>query len=182
MKNKVLEKAIKRFLILASVGLVALLSAYYMGFILVLEHSMPRGLYRVTSGEVERGGIALINLPYKWSKFGLDRGYLHPSFSGESERRAIKQVVAIEGDEISISPAGIVVNGELLPHTQQQNSDSKGLAMPELILGKVILEKGEIIAISHQQENGFDSRYYGILHSANVHGNVVKVLTEKGSL
>lgn len=178
MKNKFLKKTLKRGLILSSVSLVVLLSAYFMGYILVFEHSMPRGLYRTTSGEVERGGIALIHLPYKWSQFGLERGYLHPSFSGESERRAIKRVVAIEGDEVSIAAEGIVVNGELLPYTQQQTVDSQGRAMPELNLKKVLLEKGEYVVISHQQENGFDSRYYGVIEQVNIHGKVMKIITE----
>ena len=44
------------------------------GWRINLEYSMPRGVYRSSSGEYRSGDLALVRLPGRWSDYVLRRG------------------------------------------------------------------------------------------------------------
>ena len=93
----------------------------------------------------------------------------------ERTRDALKYVCVISGDRVWITAEGIEVNGELLPHTAPMVKDSRGREMPALTLATT-LRPGEYLVRSNDEDRGFDSRYYGILHQENLIARMERVI------
>lgn len=148
-------------------GMVCLFSLafYFSGIFFIFESSMPMGVYKKSEGLPAAGDMALVKLSPKWSRFATDRKYVTLDFFGDYERQTLKYVRAGEGDSVSISPSGVVVNGLLLNKSEQMEEDSKGREMPYLAMKEIILKEGEFIVVSGDNDKGFDSRYYGVMNS-----------------
>lgn len=157
-----------------SVFLVAVLLKI-SGYFLIAEKSMPRGLYRSTTSPTS---YAVIHLPKIWSDLALQRNYVKRSWDRSRENRAIKHLIAGEGDDITISEAGITVNGEPVAYSKPQKIDSAGREMPPLTALETTLGEGEFLVLSHEAESGFDSRYYGILTAENLVSYAEPILIE----
>jgi conjugative transfer signal peptidase TraF len=155
--------------------LICLIILNLMGFVFIRENSMPRGIYRKVSESPQKGDMVLIQLPHEWSRFGLSRNYVRPNFDGSRQRRTLKYYIAGEGDSVAISSDGIEVNGELVEFSAQLAKDTIGRDMPRLDLQTQILEEGEFLVLSHQLENGYDSRYYGVLEGESLVGKMLPV-------
>ena len=178
MKGKKLIKKALRLSLFASIAFLGvLICANAFGIKIIFGQSMPKGGYRITGGAAKMGDLVEIHLPLEWSRYALNRGYVGYNFKGTAERRAIKYVIASEGDLVSIEPEGITVNGNLVPYSKQSNLDSKGREMPTLREHERVLLRGEFLVLSHQRDYGFDSRYYGILNHLNAHGRVKALYT-----
>lgn len=60
------------------------------------------------------------------------------------------------------------MNGRQIDFSKPLPVDSSGHEMPRPQEIETTLKKGEFLVLSHQAENGFDSRYYGILNEENL--------------
>lgn len=148
--------------------LVAFAIFYGLGFRVVLERSIPTGIYRLVPGGLSKGDFVAFHLPDAWSNFALRRGYLKPDLCRRRDRFTIKHVAASQGDSVQIDSSGIWVNKQLLAFSRPLRVDSKGRPLPAFSLSPVTLKEGEFLVISHHRTNGLDSRYYGILSSENM--------------
>jgi conjugative transfer signal peptidase TraF len=109
----------------ASLGYFALI---WVGIRINISGSMPRGLYhvRALARTVRRGDSVAVCLPLRAASLGRERGYLGPGTCPESVEPLLKIVIATEGDIVVKSPAGISVNGKLLPKSRQLRVDAVG--------------------------------------------------------
>ena len=152
------------FGIIILIGIVIAL----LGFRLVLQESMPKGIYKRVSGTPEIENPVIIKLSAVWSEYSLARGYVEPHVFEDREQNAVKWLVGAEGDLVSIKQEGVRVNGKLLALSAQRQKDSKGRLMPDFHMEERKLGEGEYVVLSHLLERGFDSRYYGVLTSENI--------------
>ena len=172
--NKLGKKT--KFLFIFSIGfLVIWCLFYFLGFRIVRSHSMPPGIYRYVPGEPVRGQFVAFHLDKRWSELVLARDYLDYGFLHLREQPTIKHVAASEGDKVKVDEMGIWVNDSLLDLSAPMKADSKGRPMPESFLDKVILKKGEFLAVSNHRPDGLDSRYYGILDGKNLVSRVIPI-------
>ena len=141
------------------------------GWRINLEYSMPRGVYRSSSGEYRSGDLALVRLPGRWSDYVLRRGYAPSDALHDRTRDALKYVCAIPGNQVRIGVDGIEVDDWLLPFTAPKERDSSGRKLPVMTL-TAVLQPGEYLVCSNQDALGFDSRYYGIVNRSNLIGRM----------
>ena len=86
-----------------------------------------------------------------------------------------KYVVAVAGDKVVSTSAGIEVNGKLQPNSKASSLDGAGRAMPQVHLNQV-LKQGELLLLNPVVDS-FDSRYWGLLWVEQVVGTLEPVLT-----
>jgi conjugative transfer signal peptidase TraF len=76
----------------------------------------------------------------------------------------LKPIAARAGDTVTVSEAGVAVNGKLLPNSKQYPKDGIGRPMPLIPLGTYAVLPGTVWVISSYNPFSFDSRYFGAIH------------------
>ena len=135
---------------------------------IVINHtpSLPEGFYRKTAKPVRKGCFVLLRLPP-----------CELSARPYAREILIKEVVAGEGDQITIETAGVRVNGTLLANSAPLPSDRDGWPLPRLQVEGYTLKAGEILAMSTYNPRSFDGRYFGPVHRGDVLSVVEPLLT-----
>lgn len=90
----------------------------------------------------------------------------------------MKPVVAVPGDHVMITTAGVAVNGVVLPDSAVATTDSNGAPIPHLPHGwRKHLGDGEYFTLSTHQQRSLDSRYYGIIKRDAIFATTAPLLT-----
>jgi conjugative transfer signal peptidase TraF len=149
-------------------------AASVSGFRFNLTSSLPVGLYRVTNDPrtLQRGTIVLYCLPPSIARFAYERGYVPTG--GRCAEGLVpigKVVVALSGDTVSVTTAGITVNGRPQLHSRPLSLDRRGQELPHL-LERVYVTHPDHIWLLAPSDRSFDSRYLGGLSAANVTGRL----------
>jgi len=132
--------------------------------------SLPLGLYREDrSLPITYGTHVSACLPGVLARFARSRGYL-PSGEGcpEGVAPVLKRVVALPGDRVWVSEAGLVVEGVPIARTARWAEDSLGRPIPRLPAGLYRVASGEVWVVGTALPNSWDSRYYGPLPVASL--------------
>ena len=159
----------KRFLLpMWAVGVAACIQGGLLagGIVINGTPSLPEGFYRRQACPVERGCFILFRLPAS-----------PLSARSYARERLIKQVVAVEGDRVSIAAAGVTVNGRRLANSAQLPVDRAGEPLPGLVVTEHVLGKDELLTMSTYNARSFDSRYFGVVPRGCVVAVVAPVLT-----
>ncbi len=151
-----------------------LAAARVSGFRFNLTSSLPIGLYRVTNDPptLQRGAIVLYCLPPSIARFAHERGYVPTGGRCADGLVPIgKVVVALSGDTVSVTTAGITVNGRRQLHSRPLPLDRRERELPRPREGVYVTRPGYIWLLA-PSDRSFDSRYLGELSAANVTGRV----------
>ena len=151
-------------------GVVLATAASSVGLRFNLTSSLPIGLYRVTrdSPTLERGAIVLYCPPLPAARLAQDRGYVPRGGRCPGGLTPIgKIVVALPGDTVALTSAGITVNGGLQLHSRPLISDRSGKRLPQLAGGSDIVRPGYTWLLA-PSDRSFDSRYLGQLRATNI--------------
>jgi len=73
----------------------------------------------------------------------------------------LKPVIGGPADEVVVSPAGIAVNGNLLPHTAPLDRDSERRPLTHWPFGRYAAARGSLWVASSYNPRSYDSRYFG---------------------
>ena len=153
----------KLMLALCSVCLPATLIgvAGLLGVRLNLTNSVPIGLYIISSSP--EADLVEFCPPEPFGTLSRERGYRQRSNFGCPDRAKplLKPIVARSGDIVSISAAGIAVDGKLVPHTAPLHVDSAGRPITRWPFGIYTVRAGTIWVASSFNTHSFDSRYFG---------------------
>lgn len=147
-------------------------AAYAAGYRINLTPSMPVGVWHVSGdGHFGRGDVVWVCPPNtspirEAHRFGFIPSGLCPS--GFSP--LLKPVVAVEGDAVTLSAEGLIVNGSLVPNSAPARMNARGQFLPRLRLGSYVVRPGEVWLISSYNPASFDSRYFGPVSAALVDG------------
>ena len=114
------------------------------GYRIPLTDSVPFGLYKVTDEPVSRGLFVAECLPLDMATFATERGYLQEGSCPGKVMPLLKEVVAVEGDEVDLTWAYVAVNGHVIFSSETRIIDSKGRAVPAFRRGKFRLKPGEV--------------------------------------
>src|SRR5215510_13275945 len=118
--------AVTRLLIAAFAALATLTgAAIYTGLRINTSYSLPLGIYVRTTDSNAR----LIEFcPVEpFATESSERGYrTHGTACADGAVPLLKPVVAVAGDHVLLSPAGMAVNGRLLPKTAPLIRDAAG--------------------------------------------------------
>jgi conjugative transfer signal peptidase TraF len=148
------------FLVAGVLAMVAIV-ARATGLRLNTTASMPRGLYREVRGLPIRGALVAVCLPESIARLGLERFYLGPGSCAGGAEPVLKQVAAIGGDLVEVTPSGVLIDGTLLDHSRPREGDRAGRALEPFAPAQHRLSWNEIWLHSPFEERSWDSRYYG---------------------
>jgi conjugative transfer signal peptidase TraF len=132
--------------------------------------SVPVGLYRIDPGPVRRADLVLVRLPPVVAELAARRNYLPKS------AYLIKFVVAVARDQVCRLGDRIFVGG--VPAARALARDSLGRPMPSW-QGCRQLASGDLFLLTDDQQS-FDSRYFGVVSARDVVGRVVPLWPAPG--
>lgn len=162
----------------AAVILLAEGSAYLFnaGYRLNLTASYPIGIYQVDSNKtITRGDMILFCPPPQGMILAAaKRGYIEAGICPGNITPLQKRIVAIAGDKITTTHAGVFINGELQKNSVIYRNDYQGNPLPMYKGG--VLQEGEIFVMSDYNDRSFDSRYFGAVPSKNIIGHTKPVI------
>ena len=126
----------------------------------IASNSLPPGLYRIVSAG--KGNDLLVCPTGVAEKVSIEREYRVKSFGcGDGYAPLLKPIAARDGDTVTLSQAGVAVNGKLLQNSKQCPKDGIGRPMPMVPFGTYAVLPGTVWVISSYNRFSFDSRYFG---------------------
>jgi len=161
-KNK---KILKEFLVYVIIILAAVISATSIRIFIFEPFIVPTPSMEP---KLEIGDKVIINkLAYKFGP--IKRGDIVAFHSPIEEKDLVKRVIAVEGDEITLTSEGeIFINGEKI--TEDYLPEDQNIFY---INQTVVIDKGEIFVMGDNRNNSFDSRFFGTIPESDVFGKFV---------
>lgn len=158
------------------VTIVCIQIAYATGWRINLTESEPLGIYRLepVSGNIKRGALVEFCPPAFVTPEAFPF-YMHGTCPGGG-MPMFKQIAGIPGDRVHVDMAGVWINGQHLPFSQQMAGSAR---FPEVLLphqqGAFVLAKDEYWIYGSGAEpalagQSFDGRYWGPITSLNILG------------
>ena len=168
----------------AGCALALMLASVNLGIVLNDTHSAPFGLYIeivTPHGATQEGAPYVFFCPdVRWPSMGGQPNYRSPMWTcPDGFSPLIKPVVAWPGDTVKTSPAGLSVNGALLPNTAPLKHDSKGRSIHPYPYGSYRVAPGQLWTVSSFSPRSFDSRYFGPIPLRSVRRWLRPLLVEK---
>ena len=156
----------------------AVAGVWFAGYRVNMTESFPRGLWRVTEAPAEKGALVLF-CPSDAALFARAReaGYLAYGLCQGGYAPLIKRVAAVAGDRVSVTKAGLAINGVPQANSRKLAADSTGQGLPQAALPDVV-PFGHVLLLSDYNARSYDSRYFGAIPTARIQGVVVPILTE----
>jgi conjugative transfer signal peptidase TraF len=169
----------KAFVIIAALIAGGLASADAAGWRINTTTSMPRGLWSLATEDrtASKGDIVAICPPNgPMTAIARRRGYIGAGRCSNGLEPLLKPVVAVAGDQVTVSAAGITVNGRDLPQSAPLSLDSAGRPIDAYASGTYRVPAGMAWIVSSYNPNSFDSRYFGPVPVANIEGMATPVM------
>jgi conjugative transfer signal peptidase TraF len=131
-------------------------------------HSFPVGVYWAVPKAPAVGDLVFFRPPEE-AVFNeaLARGYIGRGGFTHYETM-LKRIEAVSGDVISITTAGVTVNGRQLANSKPQAVDQAGRPMPLWNLRDYRLGTDEVLLMSDYSPFSFDGRYFGTIPRAQI--------------
>ena len=161
--------------LLACSGIVG--ATWHWGLRVNTSRSVPRGLYRMRDVAPTRGALVALCLRPEIARFGRARGYLGPGDCPDGIQAVIKQVIALPGDTVEVTPAEIRVNGDPLPRSATCTEDSAGRPLPHVAWGRHRVAPAQVWLLGPGDPRSWDSRYFGPLSLAHIRATMAPVVT-----
>ncbi len=167
--------------LLLGVGIMAAASAKPV--MLNTTSSEPEGLYVVVKrhpNAITTGRLVDACPPASSViRLGVNRHYLATGTCPDGAVPVLKQIEAVAGDTVSLSPNGVAVNGRLLPNTAPLAHDPQGRPLPHYPFGTYHVRRGQAWLLSTFSPFSFDSRYFGPVPVAAIRAIVRPLWTEQ---
>ena len=138
--------------------------------------SIPVGLYWTSSQALARGAyVQLCPLPGPIFERAKKRRMIVTGFCPGEYGFLMKRIQGLGQDRITLSDAGVTVNGQLLPNSSIPNENAN--VWPRYHLTQLRLKSDEVLVMGEHHLHSFDSRYFGPLRLSQIRSVIVPVLT-----
>lgn len=171
-----------RFVHRVPLAILAGTAVAYAGFVVSglrvnTTPSVPIGLYRLTD-EAPAPGAYVLFCPPTAPVIALakERGYLAAGWCPGGCANMIKRILAAKDDDVEIGPDGVSVNGVFVSHSRPKTADPAGRPLPRITETRH-LDESAVLVMGTDNENSFDSRYFGFLDRAQITGVLRPVWT-----
>jgi len=146
------------------------------GFRVNLTASLPIGVWRITD-DFGRGTYVSACVPpdAPMMDVAIAKSYLPDGKCKGGYAPLLKQVVAVAGDTVTLTPVAVSVNGRPISNTAT-------LAyrvfdpLPAIARGTYVVAPDEFWLIANENPRSFDSRYFGALHRRDIEHGMRPVL------
>lgn len=161
-------------LIIVSLLLVSAITCKMLGIIINTTSSMLRGIYIIDNSPIKRGDIVLFCLSEPYKTIGLERFYIGRSSKCLGAEPLIKKILAMPGDNVSLSQNDITVNGIKYTYPTLQK-DSNGNQLKVFPRGNYNNTK-DYWMVGTNTTNSWDSRYWGSIKQSQIISKIKLVL------
>ncbi len=141
------------------------------------DSAASAGVYRVVSGDFQRGDLVAACLPVAIAQEGLARGYLRTGPCTGNAEPVGKLAAALPGDVVEIERGWVAINGQRIAHSATAAHDSHGRPLAHVAWGKHMVADNEVWLFGFNDRRSWDARYFGPIPLANVRGKLQPVLT-----
>jgi conjugative transfer signal peptidase TraF len=150
----------------------------FAGIRLNTSDSIPKGIYRIHQGAIEKNSLVLF-CPDDREAFrqGRNRGYLDHGFCSGDYGYLMKKIAAVSGDVVSSTKDGVYVNHSLLSYSKPQIHDGLHRPLTFWRVTQYTLKPQEVLTMTNQSIMSFDGRYYGLIQTKQIKGIITPVLT-----
>ena len=138
------------------------------GLRIVVTPSLPLGVYQIHVGAPTRGDLVLACLPEPVARFALGRGYLWEGSCPGGDVPLAKMMAAVAGDTVTVTSAGLAINGRSVPNSLPRDRDSMGRPLSSQPRGAYLVRNSEVWLAAPYHPLSFDSRYFGPVPAAGV--------------
>lgn len=176
------------FMLVVAGGLATCAAAVFSfnaaGFIFNATPSLPVGVYRITSlpRHLQDGDMVELCPPSKNPAIrqAIRRRWLLTKPSSPCPDHLvpfIKRIAATSGQHVTLSMAGISVDGNLLPKTAIKRLSKAGRLIVHYPLGRYTVQPGRVWLTDNGSPWAYDSRYWGPVPRGNLLAAARPVLT-----
>jgi conjugative transfer signal peptidase TraF len=154
----------------------ALHGAVKAPLVINVSASVPRGVYlKEKEGNLERGNLVLVcpSNGAVWRLVAQSRSVVKGSGCGGTLAPLMKEIAAVEGDTVTVTTGGVVLNGTLRAGTALLSFSSRGKPLPQASSQKI--PRGELFLLGSSPES-LDSRYFGTIPIRDVQGVLTRIL------
>lgn len=176
---KLLFKKITIATAIGGAGIIAIGAlCYAIGARVNTSKSIPLGLYWTSGQPAQKGAYVLFCPP----RVGViaeakHRGYLASGFCPGDYGYMMKKILAAKDDMVTISDAGVSVNGVLLPLSAPLGKDRAGRPLPRYQSTSFVINNAEVLLMSDVSGTSFDARYFGPVNRSHIKTVIVPVIT-----
>ncbi len=158
---------LREFLIYVIVVIIAIISATLIRSFIIEPFVVPTPSMEPT---LKVGDKVLINkIAYKFRP--VKKGDIVAFNSQIEEKDLVKRVIAIEGEEITLTSEGeIYIDGERITENYLEDSSSISYLNQMIVLGE-----NEIFVMGDNRNNSFDSRFFGPIPEESIFGKFVLI-------
>ncbi|MFT4059272.1 MAG: conjugative transfer signal peptidase TraF [Legionella sp.] len=165
--------------------LYGVLLAFGLGLMLIVigirintSNSIPKGIYLLKRGhQLKDHYIIFCPEPKPVFNEARLRGYIDYGLCAHRFGYLMKKVVAVHGDQISSTLSGVFINGQLLPFSKPKIQDGLNRPLSLWLIKQYQLKSDEVFTMTDQSETSFDGRYYGPIHTSQIKGIVIPMIT-----
>jgi conjugative transfer signal peptidase TraF len=164
-------------LLSGALAVAALAGTLHFGDIRVnASASLPIGLYRITADQ----SAELVEFcpAEPFGSLSANRAYRGKGNCPDGAEPLMKPIVAIAGDTVTVSPAGVAVNEVLLHNSAPLELDTNHRPLRHWPFGKYRVVTGTVWVISSYNARSFDSRYFGPVATADIRWRLKPLITE----
>lgn len=154
------------------------LAFYTAGARINVTKSIPLGLYWISNSPIKKGDYVLWCAPKtKLFDDAKERGYMGYGFCPGGYGYMMKKILAAKNDIVTVSDAGVSVNGKLLPLSKPAKADLNGKPLPKFRINSYKLNNFEVLLMSDINSLSFDSRYFGFINISQIESVIRPVFT-----
>lgn len=92
-----------------------------------------------------------------------ERDYIGAGTCPSGLKPFLKTLAGLPGDQVEMSPDGIILNGSYLAGTARPEYDSQGRPVPPSLLKDGPIPEGRALVVSQRHSGSFDSRHFGLV-------------------
>jgi conjugative transfer signal peptidase TraF len=138
--------------------------------------SLPLGLYISTSDP--KAPLVEFCPPEPYAVLAIRRGYRTRGTCADGATPLLKPIVAVEGDLVEVSSAGISVNGRMVPNSAPRLTDTAGRPMPVWSVRTQRVGADTVWVVSSYNARSFDSRYFGPITLRSITARLRPLVTD----
>jgi conjugative transfer signal peptidase TraF len=159
-------------------GLASALIWLLSGLQIVASNSAcPVGLYRSSKPTLSRGGLVVACLPNHAASAGMRLQYLARGDCRSGAQRVAKQIAALPGDVVEVTPTFVAVNGRHLPNSAVLAHDRRGRIVTHIAFGRHVVGAGQVWLMGLHEARSWDSRYFGPVPTHCILGRLFPLVT-----
>ncbi len=173
-----LKKASKFFALFSLYLAVYAGAFYFAGYRINTTKSIPQGVYKIVSGQAEKGDYVLF-CPPATAIFAeaKERGYIGIGFCEGGTGLLMKKILAAKNDVVTSGVNGVFVDGEKIINSKPLEADSHGNKMEIYEVVNLKLNNKQVLLMSDISAKSFDARYFGVIERSHIKSKIRPVLT-----